>query len=400
MMLKRYLILMAALLMAVLPSCAQKKQIDEARNCIKNGKDLDKAEKLMTDLLHADSANRQKPKIYLTWFDVVVAKYDQANEKLYLKQKYDTVAFFNLTRRLYDIAQSLDSLDARPDKKGRVRPAYRREHASMLNQLRPNLYYGGTFQVRKGAFREAYDFFHHYLDADNQPLFTGYQYATTDARVPEAAYWATYCGYRLADADLTLRYSQQALADSSKTKYVLQYMCEAYQRQKRTEAYLETLRKGFQDYPEYPYFFPRLADYYKDQGLTDSLMVIANRGLGVNAENTIFLLAKSIALLNSERYDECIAVSRQMIQLNDSMPEPYLNIATCYLNQALALELQGEPRRNRKQLHKLYTDARPYMEDYRRLMPDDRQRWAPALYRIYLNLNLGKQFEEIDRLMK
>jgi len=48
----------------------------------------------------------------------------------------------------------------------------------------------------------------------------------------------------------------------------------------------------------------------------------------------------------------------------------------------------------------MYSKARPYMERYRQLMPDDRKRWAPALYRIYLNLNLGKQFEEIDKLMR
>ena len=39
------------------------------------------------------------------------------------------------------------------------------------------------------------------------------------------------------------------------------------------------------------------------------------------------------------------------------------------------------------------------MEDYRRLAADEKQRWAPALYRIYLNLNMGKQFEEIDQLI-
>jgi hypothetical protein len=40
------------------------------------------------------------------------------------------------------------------------------------------------------------------------------------------------------------------------------------------------------------------------------------------------------------------------------------------------------------------------MEKYRELAPFDSQRWGPALYRVYLNLNKGKQFEEIDRLMR
>ena len=75
-------------------------------------------------------------------------------------------------------------------------------------------------------------------------------------------------------------------------------------------------------------------------------------------------------------------------------------MATTYLNEALDLEKKNEPRKYRQQLHDLYSKAKPYMEQYRKLMPDDKQTWAPALYRIYLNLNMEKQFEEIDRLMK
>ena len=40
------------------------------------------------------------------------------------------------------------------------------------------------------------------------------------------------------------------------------------------------------------------------------------------------------------------------------------------------------------------------METYRLLAPEKKEKWGPALYRIYFNLNLGKQFDEIDRLLK
>ena len=40
------------------------------------------------------------------------------------------------------------------------------------------------------------------------------------------------------------------------------------------------------------------------------------------------------------------------------------------------------------------------MEKLRQLQPDKQERWLSPLYRIYLNLNLGKEFDEIDALMK
>ena len=40
------------------------------------------------------------------------------------------------------------------------------------------------------------------------------------------------------------------------------------------------------------------------------------------------------------------------------------------------------------------------MERYRELAPEELRKWGPALYRIYLNLNMGRQFDEIDRMLK
>ena len=93
--------------------------IDKAKTYIKSGKDFDKAEKLMVALLE-DSANHDNIRIYTTWYESVLGQYNAANEKLYLKQKYDTAAFYNLTRHLQEVAVELDALDVRPDKKGRV----------------------------------------------------------------------------------------------------------------------------------------------------------------------------------------------------------------------------------------------------------------------------------------
>ena len=399
----RYLCFIACnvsvLWLAALPVAAQKNELNQAETYIKSGKDYDKAEKLMTELLK-NQKNRENKKIYQMWLEAVGGQYAAANEKLYLKQKYDTSAFFGLTRRMFMIAETLDSLDMKPDKKGRVKPEYRKRHAERLASLRPNLYYGGSYHTRRADFRTAYDFYDTYLDTGRQPLFSSYRYMRYDSVMPQAAYWATYCGYRLHDATRALKYMELAKKDESKVHFTLQYQCEAYLWQTDTAAYVNALREGFYRCPEYSYFFPRLVDYYTKRGENDSVMTVADYGLGVNGDNTLFLLAKSIVLLNTERYEECIEVSEHMIELCDSMPEPYYHIATCKLNQALELEKIHEPRKYRSKLQQLYREARPYMEDYRRMVPGDMQRWGPALYRIYFNLNLGRQFEEIDRLLR
>lgn len=142
------LILSTLLLLLITPCLrAQRKEMSQARSYIKSGKELEKAEKMMTELLAKDSVCRTNPKIYLLLYQALQKQYEVGNEKLYLKQKYDTAAIFNLTKRMFTVLETLDSVDAIPDKKGRVVLEYRRKHASELNTLRPNLFYGGTYYL-------------------------------------------------------------------------------------------------------------------------------------------------------------------------------------------------------------------------------------------------------------
>ena len=377
------------------PACAQKKELSQARTILKSGRNGGQAEQLMTGLLK-DSANRENIRIYAVWYESVLMQYQAVNEKMYMKQKQDTAQFFNLTRRLFTVAEQLDSLDMRPDKKGRIAPEYRKSNAEQLMKFRPNLFFGSTYHVRHGDFAKAYEFSEAYMDCARQPLFEDYRLDSTDLRMPEAAYWATYCGYRLHDPVLTLRYRQLALNDTAHIEHTLQYMAEARLWLKDDSLYLETLKEGFRLNPLNNYFFPRLIDYYNQRKDYQQALYVVDHALSVNDSSELFLFAKSTVLLNLGRYDESITLSDTLIARNDSMPEPYYNAGTAYLNKALKLN----PLREKRQQRATYTTARLYLERYRLLAPDQMQKWGPALYRIYLNLNMGKQFDEIDRLLK
>lgn len=385
------------LLLMIIPclALAQKKELSQARTILKSKRGVEQAEQLMTKLLK-DSANRQDKRIYAVWFESVLMQYQAVNEKLYMKQRQDTAQFFELTRRLFNVAEALDSLDMRPDRKGRIDPEYRKEHAEQLMKFRPNLFVASTYFVRKSDFKKAYDFMEAYMDCARQPLFAGYQLDSLDERMPEAAYWATYSGYRMNDPVLTLRYRHLALRDTARAEHTLQYMSEARRQLNDDSLYMETLREGFRRYPKNSYFFPRLMDYYTARGDNAEALNVVNRALEVNDSSMLYLYAKSTVLFNMGRYDESIALSDTLIARNDSMPDPYYNAGTAYLNKALKLH----PLREKKQLKQTYQKARPYMERYRQLAPEQKLKWGPALYRIYLNLNMGKQFDEIDQLIR
>ena len=377
----------------------QKKTMTQVKDYIKSGKNLDKAEKLMTDLLN-DSSSRGNEKIWLLLFESQRKQYDQGNEKLYLKEKYDTTALFLVGKRMFDTLEGLDSLDRLPDARGKVKLKYRDRSAELLNIYRPNLFNGGVFFMKKHDFSRAYDFFDTYINSAVKPMFARYQYAERDKRLPEAAYWASYCGYKLEKPQLTLRHTYQALKDSVHLPYMLQYLAETYKLEKDTARYVQTLKDGFSKYPKFPFFFPRLIDYYSHIGAYDEAMKSCNEALQTDSVNTLFRYAKSSLLLTMGRYKQSFAISKALIAENDTLADAYLNAGLALFDQAVELDKKTQSGSKKyNQILELYRKAMPYLEKYRAMAPDQKDKWALPLYTIYLNLNMGKQFDEIDKLI-
>ena len=382
-------------LLTLTTASAQKRQIAEAEGYLRSGKNYDKAELLMTKLLK-DSANQQNPRIYSLWLQAVEKQYDVLNEKMYKHQAIDTTNLFKLTRRIFTVAERLDSIDMQPDKKGRVSLNYRKDNSQRLIDYRPNLFFGGASHLRKGNFQTAYEFFETYIDCARQPLFSDHDLLNSDTRMGEAAYWATYCGYRLNDPVLTLRHHELARRDTSKLEFTLQYAAEAWNRLGDEARFNELLWEGFAFFPKSTYFFPRLMDGYTRKGNYEQALSVVDEALKADSLSELFLYAKSTMLLNLGRYAESLDYSKRLLTLNDQMADAYYNAGTACLN----IILKMDSRKHKKQIKKMYQKAQTYMETYRQMAPEAKDKWGMALYRIYFNLNLGKQFDEIDRLLR
>lgn len=394
----RLKIILAMLLVSV-GTYAQKKEISNAKTNIKNGANLEAVEKSMRGLL-ADSVNRQNSKIWLLLQASIKKQYDLGNEKLYLKQQYDTAQLFLIAKRMFDTLESFDSIDAQPDAKGRIRPKYRSRHATFLNGYRHNIYTGGSFFIRKQRYQDAYDMYSTYLSCAEQPLFEKYDYAQKDQRLPEAAYWAVYSGYKLNNPALALRYADLAWADTVHTPYLLQYLSEVYWQHGDTAKSVSMMRKGFEAYPTNAYFCPRLVDYYCSQGQYEEANKIVDVAIATTDDNWLYRYAKSTICLNTGHYEECIEICDRLIMENDTLADAYYNAGNAYYRMALAQRAEaGLDRQKRQQVLEYYRRALPYLERYRALAPEQQDKWLMPLYTIYLNLNMGEEFDEMEHLL-
>ena len=392
--------LMFLILMSPVAVSAQKKEIQTAKDQVKAGKNLDQAAASMKKLL-ADSANRTNRKIWTIYFDAVRKQYEQGNEKLYLKQKYDTAQLFNYTRQLFEVAFQYDSVETAPDKKGRRDFEFRKGHSDYLAHIRSNLYNGGIWFLNKKKYPDAYKFFDCYIECASQPMFKQRNYGEKDKHLPTAAYYAVYSGYKMKDPKATLHHSYEALKDTVHYNYMLQYLAETYMLEKDTARYVASLKEGFKRVPTFPYFFPRLVEYYVVRNQLDSAMTVVNEALTVVPDSDVYLAAKSNLLLEQGKLQECIEVSKKVIEVNQKLGDPYYNAGICYFNLAVEQDKNSHnSRKVKEQVEENYKKALPYLVKYREMEPKEQGKWAFPLYTIYLNLNMGKEFDEIDKVMK
>ena len=379
---------------------AQKKEISQVKQMIKKSNNLNQAEQIMRNLLK-DSANIHNDKVWNTLFEVLNKRYLNGNEALYLKRPCDTTQFYNNIAEMFKVAIGFDSIQVKANKPQKEINKSREKYANMLLSTRANLFNGGVFFIRKKDYNNGFDLLSLYITTAQHAIFSSYNLPQKDKYLPEAAYWTVFCGYKTQDANKALCYASLALTDSIHHANTLQYLADTYKMNRDTIRYEQTLKEGFDKYPLSPFFFSRLIAFYASEDNYAEGLNLVERAFAIDSLNRSFRFAKSSILYHLKRYDQSIDICKSLLAEKDTTSGILLNIGLSYFNKAEDLSLKvGNVGKNKSKINSLYAKALGYLEEYRKREPQDKDKWAVALYTIYLNLNMGKEFEEIDKLLR
>lgn len=371
--------------------------IQTARTAIKNSKDLEKNETTIRGYLK-DSLFVNNKDLHLVLFDLLKRQYEVTNEKMYKSEAIDTAAHSRVGKRLFLAAEQLDSIDALPNAKGISTPSYRKRHSQYLTPYRPNMLKGAIYFMSRQQWQEAWEQLDVYLSAPRSPLFSGVAQDTTHTSF--AAYLAVMTAYKLNDKKKAEKYFDNAIDYSPRREHMLRKSSELELNQGDTTRYVDIITKGFRYYPQSEYFFPRLIDYYIGKRELKTALSFTDEAMQKDSLNPLFLYAKHNILMYNKSYDEALAYGKKVLLQNDSLSAPNYNIGYIYYLRAVeAMSNKDKSVRQRmKEAQKQYRKSLPYMERYRALEPEDAARWRPILYDIYLNLNMGEKFREINSL--
>ncbi|MBR6032016.1 MAG: hypothetical protein IKP36_08675 [Bacteroidaceae bacterium] len=382
--------------------------LKNAKTAIKEQKDQDAARKALLEALsRPDLKTKQKADIYFTTALLDESLNSVENQKAYLKQPYDTAKFFNKLCDMFGQLRLCDSTDLIPDAKGRVHARFQQKTQDLRLKHRRNIYGGGKFYLAKKDYATAYTYFDLYCTYKGKRTKNkGKEEA--DEFFPHSALWATLSAFEVDNFPGTIKHADAAIfyADSATAAILQEYKVRSFAKLNNDSAWVASLKQGVLDYPEHDYFFVQLADWYHGQRNFAEEEHLADTLIAITGGKAIHYYAKSKCYLSEEKYEACIACSDSTIALQEDFADAYYNKGIAYLNMAvISHELSEKDVKSpqyaidKQKTQELYRKARPCMEMVRRLQPEKQDRWASPLYRIYLNLNLGDEFVEIDRLL-
>lgn len=355
-----------------------KKRFKEAYASIKSGSGQENHERILLDSLKKNTIeHKTKAEAYHICALLQQSINNGLNMNAYLKKKIDTVKLYKSILKIYDYTLSSDSLD--------VTRKYENKHIKMRQLHRNNLLNGGKFLLRKSQWSDAFSFFDMFLKTHT---------TDTDSLMGRVAYWATVCGMNEGNPRHVLKHVDQAIsmANITESSALYEYKARSVLQLGDTIQWIKLLDEGVDKYPGCNYFFLNMMEHYMREGQFAKGLARTDSLVRTDGDRAVYWFAMSMFALAQGEHEKCIKMSDECLKRDSNNIDAYYNKGISLLNMTLS---EDDIMKRRK----LFQRALKPMEKVRELSPESIDRWGNPLYRIYLNLNMGKKFEEIDTML-
>lgn len=393
-------LLLSLMLLWVLP-CSAQKAFKPVTTALKANNYKETIQQI--DKLRSDSTYRNNAKLCLFSIEANRGLNDAQNLKIYLKQNYDTIAFFSTTRNIISEAVRLDSIENELQRTENRKPKQTRLVCELLQKYFPNLNAAARYYYKKGNYNEAMPYLRTCLELPHTPLGIKAK-LSTQTEANNALYYLTSAYNTQRYAEVT-RYDSLALTVTSARIDILKRLALTAKATNDTLVYHNQLMNGWQEFPHDSFFFTRLADFYNHNSQYERTLKLAQKQLQTDSTYVAAHMAQCVAYYDLEQFDSCVVCAHRTLACDSTFAEAHYYAGAAYIRMIENIQVPeaSESRAYRKALaeqQRLYKLAEPELEAYRKMEPQAQQQWAPLLYKVYFALNRGKKFAEIEKLLQ
>ena len=390
-------------LLGCLPALAQK-ELKVVRTSVKAGKSAEALKEIQR--LCGDSTWRDNPGVYALAYQAHRLNYNAQNEKMYLRQKADTMAYFKAIQGMFHSAQKCDSIERVLWQRNRKKPRHHMAHTAELYDLMPNLNSSVAYFYSHSCYDEAADVADRVLNLSADSVFWGKNSRpdqTTLQRQLAALVYVRSC-YQMKRYESMFRRDGAALEYEPTRAEVREELAVARLQMGDSLAYRDSLRRAIAFHPTRPSFYNRLRSCYLRHSEYDKILKLARFVLQSDSSRIDCRHDEIVSLYLLKEYEQVHKPASALIAIapDDAIANYYLAMVYVHAAREVPVPIKRTNKNYRRlvaERNKLYAKARPPMEIYRKAKPDAVKFWGQPLYDIYLNLNLGKEFEEVSRIM-
>lgn len=343
------------------------------------------------------------------WYVQVQARkaiIDRDNASRVAGGQIDMNKFYTNCVQLIDELEICDSLDSAPNSKGKVAPKYTEFIKVALAENRNQMYNGGAYFYNQGQFDKSYEQFGKYID-----LFTHKHLANIVKPEEEvynigAAYNAVQCAMQLKDYEKALKYTDYAAKDETRANSVYRHKATAYQAMGDTVKWISLLKESVVRFPNDPFFYQTLIQYYDNAGNREGLNTLADELMAGDPTNPLFVYLKGYIAQQQNDYDTAISWYKKTLEMDANYIDAHTNIGRSYIAKARDYSSsqsstkidRAKMKKDKEVLNGLFREALPHFEKLRELAPDRKELWLNGLTNCYYNLNMEDKMKEIEQL--
>ena len=397
------LLLTVVLCLSVVLVFGQKKVLNEAKKEIGNSSpNFTDARNLIKQALQDVETKGQAETWYVAGL-IENKQFDVERSKELIGQKADDKTMYLALKGIMPNFIIADSLDMSPDAKGKVKSKYRKDMKAIMTANK--LYYinGGAYFFEHKDYQTAYDLFQQYLNIPNMKMFEGENLAATDSLYSQIKFYSAISLSQLGDPKKTIAAYLDMKDDGYKENEVYQYLCYEYEQTKDTAGLIVALKEGAEKFPGESYYLLSLINQYIYTNQNDEAISYLNKAISVKPDDAQLYDVLGRIYENKGEFDKAEESFNKSISLDPTYADAVGNLGRIYYNQAVeAQQIANEIADNNKykteiaKVKEMFRKALPYFEKAHQMKPDERD-YMVALRGIYYNLDMGEQFDKIEK---
>ncbi len=390
---------------------AQKSNVSKAKNLTEQEKpDFSGARAAIKEAISND-ATKSDPNTYYTAGMIGYTENDKLNTLLMLGKENEV----NKDKKGEAIMESYKyfmkayELDQAPNAKGKVKPRFTKRIKDNVKEFytaQYNLIAYGAQLFDKRDYKGAVEVFNTFLEIPKSPLMNN-EIPTNDSTYHMIKYFNALATTNLQDHAKAIELYEDLKNDNYETKNVYQLLAEEYRMTEDFTKYLATLEKGFNLFPQDPWFLQNIINHYINNQKVEDAAKYLDAAIAQAPNVAEYHYVKGNIEERLGNVDAARKAFERAIEIQPTMASAYAGIGRVIFNQGVEILKAADNIRDNKlynaevdKANVVFVQSAPFFEKAVEIDPSDIDT-KQALKMLYYRLkDMSDYSAKYDALVK